>query len=86
MVAVKGGEHIYMLRAEACPLFFFFLKQCYLLLKTNALMVWMWPEYTAGTLPASPVLDSVVDLLSTMPADYSSWAGALLQNTSRPVV
>ena len=26
MVAVKGGEHIYMLRAEACPLFFFFFE------------------------------------------------------------
>lgn len=41
--------------------------------------------YTAGTLPASPVLDSVVHLLSTMSVDYSSWAGAVLQNTSRPV-
>ena len=44
------------------------LKQCYLLLKTNAVMVWMWPEHTAGPLQASPVLDSEVHLLSTTPA------------------
>lgn len=49
-------------------------------------MVWMWLEYTAVTLPASPVWDSVVNLLSTLSADYSSWRGAVLQNTSEPLV
>lgn len=60
------SEHINMLRTEAWPGWMPYL----LLWKTDALMAWMLPKYTAGTLP---VWGSVLHLFSTVIADSPSW-------------